>query len=54
MRCLAKAPAERYPDAESLELALAECSCAGKWDKYQAKPVVARAEAVQSSGIRVG
>ena len=36
MRCLAKAPAERYPDAESLELALAECACAGKWDKYQA------------------
>jgi eukaryotic-like serine/threonine-protein kinase len=36
MRCLAKAPAERYSDAESLELALAECSCAGKWDKYQA------------------
>jgi eukaryotic-like serine/threonine-protein kinase len=36
MRCLAKSPAERYPDAESLELALAECSCAGKWDKYQA------------------
>ncbi len=36
MRCLAKAPAERYPDAESLERALAECACAGKWDKYQA------------------
>jgi eukaryotic-like serine/threonine-protein kinase len=36
MRCLAKAPADRYPDAESLEQALAECSCAGKWDKYQA------------------
>jgi hypothetical protein len=36
MRCLAKAPSERFPDAESLELALADCSCAGKWDKYQA------------------
>ena len=36
MRCLAKAPSERYPDAESLERALAECACAGKWDKYQA------------------
>ena len=36
MRCLAKDPADRFPDAESLELALAECSCAGKWDKYQA------------------
>jgi tRNA A-37 threonylcarbamoyl transferase component Bud32 len=36
MRCLAKDPAERYPDAESLELALGECACAAKWDKYQA------------------
>ena len=36
MRCLAKAPADRYPDAENLELALAECACAGKWDKYHA------------------
>jgi serine/threonine-protein kinase len=36
MRCLAKAPADRYPDAEGLELALGECACAGKWDKYQA------------------
>ena len=35
MRCLAKDPAERYSDAESLELALGECACAGKWDKYQ-------------------
>ena len=36
MRCLAKSPSERYPDAESLERALAGCACAGKWDKYQA------------------
>jgi eukaryotic-like serine/threonine-protein kinase len=36
MRCLAKTPSDRFTDAESLELALAECSCAGKWDKEQA------------------
>jgi serine/threonine protein kinase len=36
MRCLAKSPSDRYPDAESLEAALGECACAGKWDKQQA------------------
>ena len=28
LRCLAKDPAERFPDAESLEQALADCACA--------------------------
>ena len=37
LRCLAKEPAERFPDAESLELALGECACADKWDKYRAQ-----------------
>jgi serine/threonine-protein kinase len=32
-RCLAKAAAERYPDAASLERDLAACSCAGNWDQ---------------------
>lgn len=36
MRCLAKEPADRFPDAESLEMALAQCSAADKWDKYHA------------------
>jgi eukaryotic-like serine/threonine-protein kinase len=36
MRCLAKAPEDRFPDAESLESALAECSCAPKWGKNEA------------------
>ena len=36
MRCLAKAPSDRFPDAESLEKALAECSVPEKWDKDQA------------------
>ncbi|MGE3808508.1 MAG: serine/threonine-protein kinase [Gemmataceae bacterium] len=31
VRCLAKNPAERYQDAESLERALASCSVAGRW-----------------------
>jgi serine/threonine-protein kinase len=33
MRCLAKDAAERFPDAESLERALAACACAGDWDR---------------------
>ena len=36
LRCLAKDPAERFPDAESLERALSECGCAGEWDLTQA------------------
>jgi serine/threonine protein kinase len=36
MRCLAKDAAERYPDAASLERALAACACAGNWDQDQA------------------
>jgi serine/threonine-protein kinase len=33
MLCLSKDPAERYPDAASLERALASCACAGHWDE---------------------
>ncbi|HMB07058.1 MAG TPA: serine/threonine-protein kinase [Isosphaeraceae bacterium] len=36
LRCLAKAPAERFPDAASLERALGECACAGDWDPDRA------------------
>ncbi|MBL8798148.1 MAG: serine/threonine protein kinase [Planctomycetia bacterium] len=36
LRCLAKAPADRYPDAAALEAALAACSCAGQWSSQQA------------------
>jgi serine/threonine-protein kinase len=32
LRCLAKDPAERFPDAESLESALAGCACADAWN----------------------
>ena len=36
LRCLAKDPADRFPDAESLERALGECACAGDWDQDRA------------------
>ena len=36
LRCLAKEPTERFPDAESLERALGACSCAGYWDRVRA------------------
>ena len=36
LRCLAKDPADRFPDAESLERALGECACAGDWDPTRA------------------
>jgi len=32
LRCLAKDPAARYPDAEALEAALASCASAADWD----------------------
>jgi serine/threonine-protein kinase len=31
LRCLAKSPEERYPDAKSFEKALADCDCADTW-----------------------
>jgi serine/threonine-protein kinase len=37
LRCLAKDPADRYPDAESLECALADCECADQWDQRRAR-----------------
>jgi eukaryotic-like serine/threonine-protein kinase len=36
LRCLAKEPTERFPDAECLERALGACSCAGYWDRARA------------------
>jgi serine/threonine-protein kinase len=37
LRCLAKDPALRYPDAESLEHALAACHDAGRWSEENAR-----------------
>ena len=36
LRCLAKDPADRYPDAASLEQALAACAAAGLWTEDRA------------------
>jgi eukaryotic-like serine/threonine-protein kinase len=36
LRCLAKDPADRFPDAESLERALSECGCAAEWGLLEA------------------
>jgi serine/threonine-protein kinase len=36
LRCLAKHPADRFADAESLERALGECACSGDWDRDRA------------------
>jgi hypothetical protein len=37
LRCLSKDPTERFPDAESLEIALGLCTCASSWDKARAR-----------------
>jgi serine/threonine-protein kinase len=36
LRCLAKDPSERFPDAESLDRAMGECACDGKWGQEHA------------------
>jgi serine/threonine-protein kinase len=36
-RCLAKAPADRFPEAGSLDEALAGCACAGEWTEARAR-----------------
>jgi serine/threonine-protein kinase len=36
LRCLAKPPAQRFPDAEALEQALGACACAGDWGQGRA------------------
>lgn len=37
MKCLAKDPADRFPDVESLGRALEACSCVGDWDRDVAR-----------------
>jgi serine/threonine-protein kinase len=36
LRCLAKGPADRFPDAESLGIALTGCHTADRWSEKQA------------------
>ncbi len=37
LRCLAKSPASRFPDAMSLKKALLACECASRWDAEKAR-----------------
>jgi serine/threonine-protein kinase len=37
LRCLAKEPRQRFPDAASLEQALGQCASAGQWTEAQAR-----------------
>jgi serine/threonine protein kinase len=37
LRCLAKDPADRFPDAEDLERALAACPASADWDAHKAE-----------------
>jgi eukaryotic-like serine/threonine-protein kinase len=37
LRCLEKEPGNRYPDADSLEKALAACPCAAEWTEADAR-----------------
>ena len=37
LRCLGKKPEDRYQDVESLDQALANCQCAGKWSEDDAR-----------------
>jgi serine/threonine-protein kinase len=37
LRCLGKAAAERYDDAEALDQALRDCGCAGQWTETEAR-----------------
>jgi len=36
LRCLAKAPGDRFPDADALRQALQACECASEWDVERA------------------
>src|SRR5689334_14126931 len=36
LRCLAKSPDRRFPDAEAVEQAPGACACAGDWDRDRA------------------
>jgi serine/threonine-protein kinase len=36
LKCLAKSPADRYPDTQTLEMALSRCSCVDDWNLERA------------------
>jgi serine/threonine-protein kinase len=37
LRCLAKQPDERFPDARAMAAALGACACAADWDEAKAE-----------------
>jgi serine/threonine-protein kinase len=37
LRCLAKRPDDRYPDALAVAAALGACGCAADWDEARAE-----------------
>jgi serine/threonine-protein kinase len=37
LRCLAKRPEDRYPDALAVAAALGACGCAADWDEARAE-----------------
>jgi serine/threonine-protein kinase len=54
LRCLAKSPAERFPDAESLGRAFGDCTCAGDWDEDRAAGWWRDVERARASHATVG
>ena len=54
LRCLAKDPADRFPDAASLERALGECACTAEWDQDHASRWSTRENRLASDPIAAG
>ncbi len=54
LRCLAKEPADRFPDAASLERALGECACSADWDQDRASRWSTRENRLASDPIAAG
>ncbi len=54
LRCLAKNPNDRFPDATSLEQALAGCSCANQWSEARSHEWWSARKQTQEQKPRVG
>ena len=52
LRCLAKSPADRYPDADALDRDLAACAAAAEWDFAPRRRLVACPGATRGGGVR--
>jgi len=51
IRCLAKLPANRFQDVESLDKALAACACAGQWTEDRAAAWWREVEQQRAGGV---